>query len=237
MDKRKLSKVILRSDAFQAIAARVLHSVLWFVHKTNRKDPELKVHQDRAYGHSPCIFVFWHGQQLLTSFAAPDGHKLTALVSKSADAEINARILKIAGHGVVRGSGGRVREAAHQKGGISATLALLDVLKSGGDIAVIADISKSAPRKSGKGVVSLAKISGRPIIPLAVATSRFKVIESSWDKTTINLPFGRLSVRAADPIFVPSESTPDELNQFRKKVDDELNRVTIDAYGAVGHSL
>jgi lysophospholipid acyltransferase (LPLAT)-like uncharacterized protein len=215
----------------------MLYSGLWFIYKTNKPDPDREQQEKIAFSNEPCIFVLWHGQHLLSPFFAPKGSKFTALVSKSADAEINARILKIAGHDVVRGSGGRVREAMHEKGGVSATLNLKNKLKAGENIAVIADVSKSEPRKSGRGVVSLAKISGRPIVPLAVATSRFKVVEKSWDKTTINMPFGRSGTRAGNPIYVPSDCSPEELDDYRKKVDDELNRVTIEAYGVVGHSL
>lgn len=215
----------------------MLYFGLWFIYKTNKPDPDRKQQEKIAFSNVPCIFVLWHGQHLLAPFFAPQGTKITALVSKSADAEINARILKIAGHDVVRGSGGRVREAAHEKGGVSATLALKNKLKAGESIVVIADVSKSEPRKSGRGVVSLAKISGRPIVPLAMATSRFKVIEKSWDKTTINMPFGRSGARVGNPVFVPSDCSAEELDEYRKKVDDELNRVTIEAYGVVGHSL
>lgn len=237
MNLRSISKTILRSNFFQTIAARLLYFVLWFIYKTNKPDADVRKQEEIAFSNEPCIFVLWHGQHLLSPFFAPRGRKFTALVSKSADAEINARILKLAGHGVVRGSGGRVREAAHEKGGVSATLALKNKLKAGENIAVIADVSKSEPRKAGRGVVSLAKISGRPIVPLAMATSRFKIIEKSWDKTTINKPFGKAGARVGNPIFVPSDCSAEELDLYRKKVDDELNRVTIEAYGVVGHIL
>jgi hypothetical protein len=55
---------------------------------------------------------------------------------------------------------------------------------------MIADISKGESRQAGEGIVRLAKISGRPIVPVALATSRRNVLERTWDKTTINLPFG-----------------------------------------------
>ncbi len=235
MSRRKIGKAILRSNLFQSFAARIFYSALWFIYKTNRIDKEDMAEQHKiAYQHSPAIFVFWHGQHLLTSFVAAPGQKLVALVSKSADAEINARILKLAGHDVVRGSGGRVREAAHEKGGVSATLALKDALKSGQNIGIIADVSKTAPRKSGKGVVRLAKMSGRPIIPIAVATSNFKVIEKSWDKTTINLPFGQCCVRIGNPIYVSKDSTREGLEEKRSELDIELNRITSEAYKVVG---
>lgn len=236
MTKRKLGKAILRSNVFQGVAAAVLYGLLWFIYHTNRRVDNVEETNNSAYQDSPVIFVFWHGQHLLVPFTAPKGKKLVAMVSKSADAEINARFLKLAGHDVVRGSGGRDREATKDKGGVSALLGLKTALADGRDVGIIADISKGAPRKSGKGVVSLAKISGRPIVAIAYASSRYKVIESSWDKTTLNLPFGRSCVRVGNPIYVSSDSSEEEIEMARKRVDGELNKVTSEAYEAIGSS-
>jgi lysophospholipid acyltransferase (LPLAT)-like uncharacterized protein len=45
-------------------------------------------------------------------------------------------------------------------------------------------------------------LSGRPIVPFAVATSRYRAI-NSWSRMTINLPFSKLGIVMGDPIFVP----------------------------------
>ena len=44
--------------------------------------------------------------------------------------------------------------------------------------------------------------SGRPIVPFAVATSRYRAV-NSWDRMTINLPFSKLSIVMGDAIYVP----------------------------------
>ena len=60
------------------------------------------------------------------------------------------------------------------------------------------------------GIVTLARLSGRPIVPVALATSRRKVLEKTWDKTTINLPFGRGAHgrRRADLVCRPTPTMP-----------------------------
>ena len=63
---------------------------------------------------------------------------------------------------------------------------------------MIADIPHGTPREAGLGIVTLARLSGRPIVPWRIATSRRKVLEKSWDKTTINLPFGRCAIVVGD---------------------------------------
>ena len=98
---------------------------------------------------------------------------------------------------------------------------------------MIADISKGAPRQAGEGVVHLAKFSGRPIIPMALATSRHYIVKRAWDRTTINLPFGRRCLRLGAPIYVPADAGDDEIAAIRQKVTEELNRVTADAYRLV----
>ncbi|MDF2370535.1 MAG: lysophospholipid acyltransferase family protein [Rhizobiaceae bacterium] len=185
-------------------------------------------------GKTPVIIALWHGQQLMAPFLYPDNEDVAALVSKSADAEINARVLEKAGVMVIRGSGGRERTQTIEKGGIRALKGMLKALARGLNIVMIADISKGAPRQAGEGIVTLGKLSGRPIIPLAVATSRYHIVEKSWDKTTINLPFGRACLKLGNPIHIPRDASDAEVADFRQMLTNELNRVTEKAYQAVG---
>ena len=68
-----------------------------------------------------------------------------------------------------------------------------------------ADISNLAPRRAGLGIVSLAKVSGRVIVPIAYASSR-RIDVGSWDKATINLPFSRAVCAVAEPVAVPADA-------------------------------
>jgi lysophospholipid acyltransferase (LPLAT)-like uncharacterized protein len=94
-------------------------------------------------------------------------------------------------------------------------ITLKKALDGGTNVAMIADIPHGKPREAGLGVVTLAKISGRPIVPLALATSRRKVIDRSWDKTTINLPFGRSALVIGEPIHVSGDATSEALERLR----------------------
>ena len=77
------------------------------------------------------------------------------------------------------------------KGGAKALIALKKSLDAGNNVAHDRRHTARHAARAGLGIVLLARLSGRPIMPAAVATSRRKVLEKSWDKTTINLPFGR----------------------------------------------
>ncbi|TIU55682.1 MAG: hypothetical protein E5W25_35095, partial [Mesorhizobium sp.] len=88
----------------------------------------------------------------------------------------------------------------------------------------------------GLGIVLLARLSGRPILPAAIATSRRKVLERSWDKTTINLPFGRSSIVVGAPVFVPANADEAEMERKRQEVTAALNAATAEAYRLVDGS-
>jgi len=107
------------------------------------------------------------------------------------------------------------------------------MLDGGTSVVMIADIPHGTPREAGLGVVTLAKLSGRPIVPIAVATSRRKVLESTWDKTTINLPFGRCALLLGEPISVPADADPEALETYRQIVTAKLNETTAEAYRLV----
>lgn len=230
---RRIRKPLAESALAKNVLANSLAQALRFVYATNRKvagssDPAVFLAE---YG--PVIVALWHGQHILAPCALPRGYPVVALFSRSADAELNALVAEGLGFEVVRGSGGRNPKSTVDKGGARALLALKKALRDGKRVAMIADIPHGRPRDAGLGVVTLAKISGRPIIPVALATSRRKVLERSWDRTAINLPFGRRAMVAGEPIFVPADADDSVLEAKRREVTASLNAVTAKAYQMV----
>lgn len=236
MNRRRLGKRLLQSETLQRTGSALIGFLLSSIWRANRDNGTSTDWEALLEGEWPAIFALWHGQHLLVPYAAPRNRKFTSLVSRSADAEINARVLERAGIEVIRGSGGREAQMAAEKGGVSALLAMRNALRRGVNVVMIADISKGEARQAGAGIVALARISGRPIVPVALATSNRYVLEKTWDKTTINLPLGRRSVRLAPPIHVSPDAGVEEMAQARSMVTAELNRVTEEAHRAVGGS-
>ena len=109
----------------------------------------------------PVIIALWHGQHLLTPAYYPGGRPLVAMVSRSADAELNALMIEKFGIEAVRGSGGRESSKRRDKGGAKALIALKKSLATGKNVAMIADIPHGTPRDAGLGIVLLARLSGR----------------------------------------------------------------------------
>lgn len=227
---RAVRRPLVQSRFFKSALASLLTSALRFIRWTNRPDFDAAA----VYAaHSPTIVALWHGQHLLMPFYYPRGKPLAVMLSRSADAELNALVIEKLGMEAVRGSGGRESARHLEKGGARALIALKKALDRGRNVAMIADIPHGTPREAGLGIVTLARLSGRPILPLALATSRRKVIEKSWDKTTINLPFGRASLGIGNPVTVPADADQAVMEEKRRELTAALNAATEQAYRAV----
>jgi lysophospholipid acyltransferase (LPLAT)-like uncharacterized protein len=83
------------------------------------------------------------------------------------------------------------------------------------------------------GIVTLAQISGRPIVPVAVVTSR-RIDFKSWDRASLGLPFGRGAMVLGEPVGVPRDADAATLEQARRTVEQGLDRVHERAYALVG---
>lgn len=232
---RKLRKPLAESRFVKAALTHLLTGAVRFVRLTN---PAVKGSvtsmSPQWTPYEPAILALWHGQHILAPAFYPGGRKLVAMVSKSADAELNAKVLERFGVATVRGSGGRAGAKNSDKGGARALLRLKKALDAGSNVCMIADIPHGTPREAGEGIILLARISGRPIIPAAIATSRRRVMERSWDKTTINLPFGRGVLHFGQPIHVPSDAGADVMEARRIELTDALNETFDTAYRMVG---
>jgi lysophospholipid acyltransferase (LPLAT)-like uncharacterized protein len=212
---QRRSKSWLRSRAAVGLGAGVIHGALRFIRLAQRTAPGSSDFRAILTRHHPAIVGLWHGQHLLAPFFRPIELPYVALLSRSADAEMNAAVVERFGIRTVRGSGGRVREAVREKGGARALIQLRRSLGEGFGVCMIADVPKGTPREAGLGIVTLAKLSGRPIIPSAAVTSRRHVVRRSWDRTTLPLPFGRIAVVMGDPITVPPDAGPEEMERLR----------------------
>ncbi|WP_428641833.1 lysophospholipid acyltransferase family protein [Roseibium sp.] len=212
-----------------------LAGYLKLVYHTNRfvVAPE-GVHEKTAQ-HLPVIVAMWHGQHFMVPFAKPAHWPAKVMISRSADGEVNAVAARKLGLGLIRASGGQNARQIKKRGGMRGFIEALRALKEGYSIAMTADVPKGPARKSGIGIVQLAKHSGRPILPVAVATSRSKELDS-WDKASVNLPFGRGGIAVGELIWVPSDTDDDALEAYRLQVEEGLNAATRHAYELVGRS-
>jgi lysophospholipid acyltransferase (LPLAT)-like uncharacterized protein len=224
-------KRITRRKAFRESAGYLAARYLGLVRRTNRFVLDPPDAYERIGPMMPVIAAVWHGQHLMVHFAKRREDRAASLVSRSADGELNAVALRHLGVRAIRGSGARGRDP-RLKGGAPALRAMLRALGEGEIVVLTADVPKIA-RVCGWGIVTLARLSGRPIVPVAVATSR-RVDFRSWDRASLGLPFGRGAAVLGDPIFVARDLDPASLEAARQAVEAGLDRVHERAYALVG---
>ena len=87
--------------------------------------------------------------------------------------------------------------------------------------------------RASDGIVTVARVSGVPIIPCAFGAKRRWVL-SSWDKFIIPLPFTRGVIVWGEPVTVARDAGPAELENARLKVEAALNAVANAADEAMG---
>ena len=224
---RLLPKRITTAPWAQKVIGIVASEYLRLVWKTSRFVFEPEDLYERVAPDLPAIVAVWHGQHFMTSFLKREEHRVKVLISRHRDGEINAIVTERLGAETIRGSGDHGREFA-RKGGVAAYRSMLTALDEGYNLVLTADVPKVS-RVAGLGIVMLARASGRPIYPVAMATSR-RIEFNSWDRSAFNLPFSRGAVVLGDPIRVPAEADDDVLEAARRALEAALNAATDRAY-------
>jgi lysophospholipid acyltransferase (LPLAT)-like uncharacterized protein len=223
------SRRIARTPALQRFVGFLAAEYLRLVWLTNRLTVEPAQLYETVEPHQPVIVAMWHGQHFMVPFLSR-GHQVKVLISRHRDGEINAYAAARLGIGTVRGSGDHGRRF-DVKGGVGAFKSMLASLAEGCNMALTADIPKVA-RVAGLGIIKLACFSGRPIYPVAVVTSR-RIVLRNWDRSTVNLPLGRMAIVAGTPIVVPPDADDATMEKCRLLVEQSLTQVHDRAYEIV----
>jgi hypothetical protein len=234
IELKRLLRNGLRSSWLQRAAGFLAAEYLRLVWWTNRFGIEPVGIYAKVEPHLPAILVFWHGQHFLAPFvknANKPSYRTKVLISLHRDGEFNAIAAERLGIGTIRGSGDH-GSAFNRKGGVGAFMEMVRALADSYNMALTADVPKRS-RVAGLGVIMLARETGRPIMPFAMATSRF-IRLNNWDSTTINLPFGRGALIGGEMMFVPPDADADTMEKLRAQLEANLNETTRRAYARVG---
>ena len=138
----------------------------------------------------------------------------TIMISRSRDGEYAARIAEWLGFKTVRGSSSR--------GGVGAFREMVKRVAEGEIGGVFADGPQGPARVAKMGSVLLAQKTEVPLIPVAWGADRCWVL-NSWDRYLVPKPFARIAIMYAEPIWIPLNAKGDELEQYRKLLEDGLN--------------
>jgi 3-deoxy-D-manno-octulosonic-acid transferase len=218
-----------------SLAGRALAGMISLVKRTSRAVYEPENALVRLAGDHPCIVAVWHGQFMMSSGFRPSPEtKVAAMVARHGDAELIGAAMARFGVELIRGAGAGGRRK--DRGGAYALRQAVRYLKDGYSIVMTADVPPGPARRAGIGIVMMARLSGRPIVPCAAATSRFKSL-NTWSRMTINLPGSKLAYVAGDPIWVAPDAGETELEVARLQLERALNAATTRAYEIAGADL
>lgn len=195
-------------------AGKALVSALFSTVRIRRRGAEAVDALRRGGGN--VVFVFWHGQ-LLPLVHAHRNQGIVVLISEHADGEIITRIILRHGFGAARGSSTR--------GGSRGLRELLRAARSGRDLALTPDGPRGPARELKPGALVAAKMSGLPVVPLAVGADR-AWYAGSWDRFMVPKPFSRVEIAYGEPVEVPRDADDEALAALGRRIEAELEELS-----------
>jgi hypothetical protein len=170
----------------------------------------------------PLIFAFWHNRLLvmpaLYSRHFP-GRRLVALVSASNDGELLSRLLSQFGFEAARGSSSRRGSLGFRT--------ILRLGREGRDIAVTPDGPRGPRYRLQDGILQIAQLLGRSILPITCCFSRKSELRS-WDRFQIPLPFSACHIQVGALIAPPKDGSLSEFTACRLALEEALSRDATD---------
>lgn len=158
-------------------------------------------------GDENAIFAFWHGRMMLLPATCPQGRQMRVLISLHRDGTLISRVIGHFGQKTVSGSS--------SKGGQAAVMEMLRSLEQGDNISITPDGPRGPAQVAAPGIATVAKLSGKPVLPVTFSAQRCKRL-SSWDSFMLAMPFSRIAFCVGAPIVIKDTD------------DDEQARLTIE---------
>jgi lysophospholipid acyltransferase (LPLAT)-like uncharacterized protein len=209
----------LRSfTAGQRLKARLIgivgYAVITVIGRTLRWRSEGDANLDAIYAAGQrAIFTFWHGRIFpATYYWRKRG--IVVMTSMNLDGEAIAQCIERFGYGVARGSSSR--------GGFRALAQLARDIRHGKDAAFTIDGPRGPRYVAKQGPVLLAFKTGAAVFCFHIAMKR-RIQLKSWDEFQIPFPFTTAIVLKAAPIWVPPDSTEEQLRDFHNQMQSTLD--------------
>ncbi len=172
------------------------------------------------------IYCLWHNRLALCmavyqleSRKRNLGKGLAALISASRDGAFLSAILERFAVAPVRGSSSRR--------GPQALLELTSWAERGYAVAITPDGPRGPCYVVQEGVMSVAQLTGLPIVPFSFY-SRRKIRLKSWDRFQIPLPFSRCEMSLGKPLFISRDTTDAQREEMRKGLEATLKTISRD---------
>jgi lysophospholipid acyltransferase (LPLAT)-like uncharacterized protein len=215
----------LGKRAVEAAAPSLAYWYLRLLQGTTRRRYVNREALARARAHGgEYILAFWHSRLVMMRFGYPDA-RAVVLQSHHRDSRMLARVMSRFQTGQVWGSTTR--------GGMTAVREVLRRIEQGHDIAIAPDGPRGPRQRAQSGVVTIAALSGKAIVPLTYSARPCRRL-GSWDRMLVPYPFARVLYVYGEPIVVERRADESERERVRQALEVELNRLTDGADAEMG---
>lgn len=167
-----------------------------------------------------CVVTLWHNRLLMLPPAFPKSirQRTVAVISASRDGQYIADFAAQFGVKSIRGSS--------RGDAVSVLRNALNTVK-GGCLVVFTPDGPRGPRyRMSKGPVHVASKLGAPLIAVGINYSAYWSIRS-WDGFRIPKPWSKMKIVIGDELHVPQDLNADQMEEWRLKAQDELDRVSM----------
>ncbi|MEP7240145.1 MAG: DUF374 domain-containing protein [Devosia sp.] len=181
---------------------------------------------ERLWGNVPVIITSWHGQSNLAYLVIPS-RQAALMISRHPDGQMMGAMARALGYETIDGSGASTRQQ-DGTGGLSAYRGMLRAINKGLSIFATADVPPEPGRNVSRGMIAIARRTGRPMFAIATSSSRRKVLERVWDKMQLNFPFSRVSLALEGPFYMTDPAISDD--NYAEELGRSLDRVLAKAF-------
>ena len=194
-----------------------------FVYKTstinlkNRKNIESLFKKNESF-----IYAFWHDQLLMCPLTWQSELEIKVLISKHRDGDIIAKLISSLGFKAIRGSTHKAGKTKN-KGGLLSARQMIKSLSKGISIGISPDGPKGPRHKVSDGILSIARLSNSPILPVGIGFKK-KWVLNTWDKFIIPKPFNQITIIWGEPL--PALKNEKNINQIKSKLERTMYSLT-----------
>jgi lysophospholipid acyltransferase (LPLAT)-like uncharacterized protein len=165
------------------------------------------------------IYLFWH-EYILCPIYLRQFCDVAMLLSRHSDAEVLSYTARLMGFGTVRGSTNR--------GGATALRKLFRTSRRM-HLTITPDGPRGPRRRMAPGPIFLASKLRMPLVLLGFGYDRPWRFRRAWDQFAVPRPGSHARMIFSDRIHVPPKLDDDGLEHYRRKVEELLNRLTLEA--------
>jgi len=165
------------------------------------------------------IIVFWHGTMLLPWYLHRN-EKVAALISKSKDGDLLAKLLRKWNYQVIRGSS--------SSGGDVALSIMIDYAKNNNSLAITPDGPRGPAKKMKAGAVITAKKSGLPLILMGAAYMKKRELKN-WDRFQIPAFLSKANIIYSEPVYVDKNLDYNSTSEMINFCEAKLNELQTEA--------